>query len=78
MIPGARCRSCNAPIEWAWTENGKRIPLDPGTHDRGNLEPTDPDDPHPIVRYVTPGPGLRRSHFASCPNANRHRKPTSS
>ena len=26
----ARCKSCNAPIAWLKTENGKSIPINPG------------------------------------------------
>lgn len=27
--PGARCRSCYAPIVWALTETGRRMPVNP-------------------------------------------------
>lgn len=80
----ATCRSCRATIEWAVTANGKRMPVDvtptpegnvttvpggagPGTllalvHPPGQL-PFDADEP----RYT--------SHFATCPNADSHRRP---
>lgn len=78
----SRCRSCQAPIVWAFTTSGKRIPLDPDPVDDGNVvlsaavspgqaptaivlpvgQPTLDDDP----RYV--------SHFATCPNADTHRR----
>ncbi len=69
------CRSCSAPIFWALTENGKRMPLD--------LEPVAGG-----VFYVAMGrdgelrchtgeaPGFVRytSHFATCPSAAEHRR----
>jgi hypothetical protein len=66
------CRSCGAPIEWAVTTKGKRIPLDPGTFDEGNIDVVDG------IAYttgqLTTVDRRRRSHFATCPNANQHRK----
>lgn len=68
------CRSCGAPIEWAITAKGSRIPLDPGLHPNGNIDVVDG------IAYVVPvagsfdPPPRRRSHFASCPHAARHRK----
>lgn len=73
----ARCRSCGAPIWWAVTEAGKRIPLD------------EPDGVGNLIAWrdhlgylrarsnPDPGPGeyLARSHFATCPHADAHRKP---
>lgn len=69
----AVCRSCNADIEWARTEGGKPIPLDPGHVDGGNLtvlsgvarKRTSED-----VRLRRPA---RRAHFATCPHAAEHR-----
>lgn len=67
------CRSCGAEIKWAKTTTGKSIPLDPHPHADGNIELVNgvayvkgrSDDPAD-VRHI--------SHFATCPNANRHRK----
>jgi hypothetical protein len=60
----AQCRTCSAVIVWGITENGKRVPLDP-------LE----------KRYIFPGDGdlvvmvdTHLSHFATCPQADQHRK----
>lgn len=64
-----RCRSCDAPIEWAYTPKGSRIPLDPGSHPDGNIN-VGPDG---IARVVGPGNGVRISHFATCPNSREHR-----
>lgn len=73
----ARCRSCAAPLLWAATENGRRIPLDP--------DPYMGDDPRglfvlrgKIAIATTPdafaGEPVYRSHFATCPNAKEHRR----
>lgn len=78
------CRSCGARIRWAVTTAGKRIPVDEQPVDGGNVllhEAIDRQEPiatvvgknvHPTLfdddapRYV--------SHFATCPNADRHRR----
>lgn len=73
------CRSCGAAVRWAVTrKNGKPIPLDPSPVDDGNLvvfrgvamSRKDAD-----ARGIGPLP-LFKAHFATCPNANRHRKGT--
>jgi hypothetical protein len=77
----SRCRSCDEEIVWALTEAGNRMPLDPDPVVDGNLylEPVayPGDDPY-RVRAVRDGdiPAHRRvSHFATCPDADQHRKP---
>lgn len=70
-----RCTSCRAPIEWAWTDKGKRIPLDVGEVSGGNLQPFETFGGKLIVRVVHSLHGSRRSHFATCPDAAKHRKP---
>lgn len=64
----ATCRSCGAAIVWAVTAAGKRMPLDAKPERRlvreGRQEP-------PLV-VVT---DTYTSHFATCPNADQHRKP---
>lgn len=68
------CRSCGKPIEWARTEKGgKPMPLDVGERsDDGNLVVVDRG--RNVVRYVKAGQGNRVSHFATCENADQHRK----
>lgn len=77
---GVPCRSCGAPIGWCVTEAGKRIPLD--------AEPV-PDGNMVVLAQFGNAPGLAlpfdpakhegwtrwRSHFATCPNADKHRRP---
>lgn len=80
------CRSCQAPILWADTAKGERMPVDEKPVDAGNvlLHITD-DSPQPklIAGVLTRGQAagardrqerLYRSHFVSCPNASGHRR----
>ena len=60
------CKGCGAAIEWATTNNGKRIPLDP--------EPVRVALPIADSTTVEVVVG-RQSHFATCPKANALRKP---
>ena len=61
----ATCSSCDAPIYWVTLESGKRMPLDRGRQVR--------------VGFVSGrgfvAMGSYTSHFATCPNAARHRNP---
>lgn len=75
------CRSCSAPIVWAVTENGKRIPLDA---EAVVLIPTgafrlvdggeDFGGSYCDVAVSVKAEALYVSHFATCPNADAHRK----
>lgn len=73
----ARCRSCNAPIIWATTENGRKIPLDEEPAERPTglfrLEPIEGSNDQRAVSAV--GEPVYLSHFSTCPNADQHRKP---
>ena len=66
-MPVSTCRSCGAAIVWAKTTTGKSMPLDAEPVPDGNIVL------HEGVAYVT-GTGDRKSHFATCPNAARHRR----
>lgn len=57
-----RCRSCDAPIVWFKTKAGKVMPVD-----ESSTYPTDREDQLDLTRH--------KSHFATCPNANQHRRP---
>ena len=72
------CKSCAAPIIWALTGTGKRMPIDARPDPYGRIEITS-------IRYDVPTitthpqtplhvPTLYTSHFATCPNADQHRK----
>ena len=67
----ARCQSCEQPIEWVYTESGRRMPIDPpGTIRRVMVEVARHSDGSKIVGFVD----QLRSHFVSCPAASKHRK----
>ena len=71
----AKCRTCQQEIVWGRTESGKRVPLDPpekrfirmdmleGLAGVGRAE----DEFCMVETHV--------SHFATCPQADQHRKP---
>lgn len=66
------CKSCGASIIWARAlDSGKAIPLNPEPKVGGNLELKDG-----AVQVVRPSRTIKLyvSHFATCPNANQHRK----
>jgi hypothetical protein len=67
------CKSCQAPIVWTTTTNGKRMPVDadPVLTPRGfRLSDEDQDEAAPIATFVTTpdaGERLYQSHFSTCP-----------
>ena len=80
----ARCRTCGAKIIWIKTTSGKSMPCDwrPVYYRKG-----EPEAGEEAVTLVTPRGEIVRgvqdwtahdygytSHFATCPDANRHRK----
>ena len=84
-----KCSTCGSPIEWArFAKSRKPVPLDVGLVDDGNLELVDrAHDGVPVVRVLRrvelelareDGRRLLRAHFATCPNADAHRRPRSS
>jgi len=70
----ASCRSCGASIEWATTNAGNAIPLDPGEFEDGNIVLAQTEERGMVAQIRSAGEGNRRSHFASCPNAPEHRR----
>lgn len=76
------CSKCKAPITWAYTESGKRMPLDPLPHPDGNVVYAgDGADRVRVLKKADQGDlflaGLQRynSHFVTCPAADSFRKP---
>ena len=72
------CRSCGASIFWARTEKGKLIPLDERARDDGTIIVRFDDELRAIVGVPAdafPGEPLYVSHFATCPQAERWRRP---
>jgi len=82
------CNGCGAPMVWAMTTTGRRIPLDAAASDQGpvplevedgNLAPTGRTvdtrhGPTVEVEYVRAGAGVHRTHFATCPKADEFRR----
>lgn len=56
-----RCKSCRARIVWLKTVTGKNMPVDADTVEAD-------DETFDSSRHV--------SHFATCPDANQHRRRT--
>lgn len=80
--PTAPCSSCAALIVWAVTAStGRAMPVDAAPADDGNVKLTARDGQPPLAVVVgNPAKmfGVRwkyRSHFATCPNAAKHRRP---
>lgn len=75
-----RCKSCDAPIVWAMTAKDRRMPLDPvppeGVRPNVSLmrKTTTSYVSVPTVVVVPAGGGITTSHFATCPDAGRHRR----
>jgi hypothetical protein len=65
----SRCRSCNAEIRWAVMQSGARMPFD--------VEPVSPPNGMYFLDngYAKKLPTVHISHYATCPNADQHRKP---
>lgn len=78
----SQCNSCGAEITWVYTTNGKRMPIDNEAVENGNLVLTgETRRGSPVVAYLKRGdPQLPLdvarlvSHFATCPNAEQHRR----
>lgn len=84
--PRTQCTSCKAPIIFAATEHGQKMPLDADPVDPatggGNVKLVDRTDAGMLpLAVVVKNPanlfGVKhvwRSHFATCPYAARHRR----
>lgn len=76
------CRTCHAEIEWVRTPEGRTMPIDPEPAEDGNLAliAGDPIIAVPVAanELLVDDDGLRyKSHFATCPQADQHRRRTS-
>jgi len=62
----AKCKSCGAEVIWATTEDGKKIPLDAKGEKRFIASEKQKGVVIMRTTFIT--------HFATCPNADKHRK----
>jgi hypothetical protein len=75
-VGASLCKSCRRPVIWAVTESGKRMPVDYNEHEGGNVF-LYPNRKVVIGKQTdeTPMYATRHfSHFATCPNAGKHRR----
>lgn len=79
----SQCRSCKAEVIWADTASGRRMPVDATPNPAGNVVLVDQGVQSPPLALVVhteqqqaeaPPESLHTSHFATCPNADRHRR----
>lgn len=79
------CRSCGAPVVWAVTVDGRRMPVDRDPVDGGNVLLAPSVEPGGSPTATVVGKRVQEtlfgdngpryvSHFATCPDANRHRR----
>lgn len=72
-----KCKSCRADVLWVRVLSGKTMPLDPDPVDGGNVYRSVDDDLWRVASKLAPAPRDQptyRSHFATCPNSQHHRK----
>lgn len=78
-----KCQSCGAEVIWADTITGRRMPLNKYPSKSGNIILGLRRDDVPLAlvqtaqslaRLLLKGERLYTSHFATCPNATKHRK----
>lgn len=63
-----KCKSCNSEIVWLKTKTGKNMPVNVPKFEDG-------ESAHEAVTTALEfNPDYMISHFATCPNANKHRK----
>lgn len=68
------CKSCGARIIWAPTPAGKHIPVDADPTPDGNIELRD-GIAHVNQQANLLGEARYVTHFATCPQADEHRRP---
>ncbi|MHB1843233.1 MAG: hypothetical protein ACYCWW_00180 [Deltaproteobacteria bacterium] len=72
---GPNCSSCGAAILWTKTERGRNMPVDAATDPAGTIRTQWRNGLlRSIVVEAGSEPELHKSHFATCPNAGKHRR----
>lgn len=74
----APCQSCSAPVIWTVTTSGKPMPVDPEPAADGNVALSWRAG-HVLAEVLSVAKqfgrtGLRKSHFATCPDGPSWRK----
>jgi hypothetical protein len=74
--PVTSCKSCGAPIQWARTSTGKRMPIDVKPSHAGTINLAEAPDGEIVASVVgLTGPAPRYlSHFSTCKDAAQHRR----
>jgi hypothetical protein len=79
-----KCTTCGTSVVWATTRDGKQMPVNADPVDFGTVELHELPSGKVLAtvgRYPVPGSPDRPvyvSHFATCPDANLHRRRTRS
>jgi hypothetical protein len=77
LLKAPKCRSCQKPLRWIVTNRGRRMPVDFYPHEDGNIV-VHPDGRADVYQgtpsTIPDGTTLHFSHFATCPNADAHRR----
>lgn len=77
-MAASNCQACGAPMLWTVTHRGERMPVDPDPRADGNIVIELGDDgvarSRPRDPLLDAGP-FHASHFSTCPEAPRFRKP---
>ena len=76
-VPASKCRTCQADILWCEHEDTRRLsPIDLDPHEEGTIRllPPRPGQTTPRYRIDRSARVRRRPHFATCPDANHHRR----
>ena len=69
-----KCKSCKAEIEWGVTEAGKRVPLDPPQKRYVSVQHNPTHLHRGDGQFHVAIQDTWLSHFATCPQADEHRK----
>lgn len=74
----AHCRFCNELVIWATTENGKKVPLEPGAGWGGTYRVAEGQDGSVHAKRIPagspPSPDRYRTHLATCTKRPRKTK----
>jgi len=68
----SQCKSCNAELVWGITAKGHRMPFDAKSDPKGEWVLDDEGQCRKVDLFED---GVRyTSHFATCPDADQHRR----